>query len=197
MGDKSIELHLAETGWLPVWRPVTDMEGTDPEGYAHLLITQQIEELFKRGQLVESWHLVYERAYRSLRELASTVFRHEAPVVDLGFSSPVTSAVFRTALLKSFADQGLVPEEMRTLEMVQGRIQGSRIGSSVDLGELDADILWLEQQGRVLTGPLLPAADLEGETLLRLHPHTQWVWDRYTDKRLAEAAWTSLAFFQS
>src|SRR5262249_45109523 len=158
------------------------------------LIREQLRQLLQKDRLVESWHLVYERAYRALVELASTLFQHEQPFLDLDLNLPVTAAVFREALLQAFTEHGGLPTEFTRLKTILGGLAGSRTGRLVDLGQLDADIAWLEREGRRLQGPLLPPGDLKGEERLRVQPQGHWVEDQYSDGRLAESVRQSLIF---
>ncbi len=186
-----VRTSFAQTGGHPVCRRVPEMGSLSPADYARQILHEQVQRLFRNEELVESWHLVYQRAYRSLEDLATTLSRGQEPVVELDLARPVSSETFRAALLKTLIAKGIMPERARLLDLVQGRIRGWRGGRSVDLGQLDADLLWLDQQGHGIDGPLLPPPDLDVPKV----PGPLWTWDRYSDTQLAAAARRSLSAF--
>lgn len=189
--NEFVQEQFVGTGGLPTWRPVPDLEKTVPESYAFHLVDQQVRKLLERGELVESWHLVYQRGADALRRLTNPLWRGEKPILPLDAEQPITSEVFRETLLRILQECNLAPLEMREMIIVQGKL-AVHTGSSVDLGQLDADILWLEQQGHPLHGPLLPDPDISFDDPARIRGN--WTWSRYSDDQLGDAARQSLTY---
>jgi len=185
------EEHFAGTGGLPTWRHVPNVENTPADRYALQLVDEQVSALVRRGDLVESWHLVYERAAGAIHRLTNPIWRGEPPILPLDVEQPITSQEFRRSLLGALKARGLAPQRMQQLIIVQGRLQ-AHSGAPVDLGQLDADILWLERQGRPVHGPLLPGPDVPYDA--PVPPRGYWTWDFYTDAQLGEAARRSLDY---
>ena len=181
-----------------VWRLVSDAMRIESGAYARELVTQQIEEFFRDGGLVESWHLTYQRAWQNLRALATSPFRNHPTILSLDLSQPITAAAFRRAAVQFLVTVGrLGPDAAdaapETVTIDRNIVGGP--GGSANLAELDFDLQRLDQLGHTVDGPFLPEPDLDYEEAFAQNGgQAHFIWGSYSDKQLALAAERSWTF---
>jgi len=179
-----------------VWRQVSPVERLNPAGYARELVTQQLVDALRDGDLVESWHLVYQRAWTGLAILGTPISSRFGGLLNLDLAAPIDALTFKRAAVAFLIASGSLSPDSATRDLGDVIIPPAFLGNSrgkANLADLEFDLRRLDQMGHTVNGPFLPDPDLDYDDAMQQNGgQARFTWGYYSDAQLqlaAERSW--------